>query len=343
MSEDVSRGRRPVEAAARGARRPAAQPARGGRVVAARARRAHERLERLSQPARAWPARALAERPEGDRVRARRAARALLARRGCSKATASNRCARQRPRSSATPSSASPSGPRCCMCTGASCRRDAGADRFITASLDIVRRCPSSTGASSTRPIRPPSNRRGADRAPAPPVRLPPAAAHSGSPGPPCRPSCGRSWPPGAAGASWSTCRRGLEPGAAVPLVCMLHGCTQDAASFAAATRMNETADRHGFIAVYPQQDRGDNPQGCWNWFLPEHQERDSRRARVDRRAGPRARSAPRRRGPSTPAASSSPACPPAARWRRSWPPPTPTSSPPSPCTPGSPTAPRPT
>ena len=41
-----------------------------------------------------------------------------------------------------------------------------------------------------------------------------------------------------------------LEPGVAVPLVCMLHGCTQDAASFAAATRMNEAADRHGFIAV---------------------------------------------------------------------------------------------
>jgi poly(hydroxyalkanoate) depolymerase family esterase len=54
----------------------------------------------------------------------------------------------------------------------------------------------------------------------------------------------------------------------------MLHGCTQDAASFAAATRMNATADRHGFIAAYPQQDRGDNQQGCWNWFLPELQER---------------------------------------------------------------------
>src|SRR5215212_1071562 len=57
---------------------------------------------------------------------------------------------------------------------------------------------------------------------------------------------------------------RGLKAGVAVPLVCMLHGCTQDAASFAAATRMNETADRHGFIAAYPQQDRGDNQQGCW-------------------------------------------------------------------------------
>jgi poly(hydroxyalkanoate) depolymerase family esterase len=66
----------------------------------------------------------------------------------------------------------------------------------------------------------------------------------------------------------------GVEPQTAVPLVCMLHGCTQDAASFAAATLMNDAADRHGFLAVYPQQERGDNPQVCWNWFLPEHQAR---------------------------------------------------------------------
>src|SRR4051794_17381324 len=65
-----------------------------------------------------------------------------------------------------------------------------------------------------------------------------------------------------------------IEHETAVPLVCMLHGCTQDAASFAAATRMNGAADRHGFLAVYPQQARGENPQGCWNWFLPEHQRR---------------------------------------------------------------------
>ena len=66
----------------------------------------------------------------------------------------------------------------------------------------------------------------------------------------------------------------GVKPGTSVPLVCMLHGCTQDAASFAAATLMNAAADRHGFVAVYPQQDRGDNLRGCWNWFSPEHQRR---------------------------------------------------------------------
>jgi poly(hydroxyalkanoate) depolymerase family esterase len=59
-----------------------------------------------------------------------------------------------------------------------------------------------------------------------------------------------------------------------LPLLCMLHGCTQDPASFAAATRMNDAAERHGFVVVYPEQQRGANPQGCWNWFLPEHQHR---------------------------------------------------------------------
>jgi poly(hydroxyalkanoate) depolymerase family esterase len=66
----------------------------------------------------------------------------------------------------------------------------------------------------------------------------------------------------------------GVDRATAVPLVCMLHGCTQDPQSFAAATRMNETADRHGFAVVYPRQEPDANPQRCWNWFLPEHQER---------------------------------------------------------------------
>jgi poly(hydroxyalkanoate) depolymerase family esterase len=67
----------------------------------------------------------------------------------------------------------------------------------------------------------------------------------------------------------------GLRSGTAVPLVCMLHGCTQTAASFAAATRMNEAADRYGFVVVYAEQGRAQNPQGCWNWFLEAHQSRD--------------------------------------------------------------------
>jgi poly(hydroxyalkanoate) depolymerase family esterase len=54
----------------------------------------------------------------------------------------------------------------------------------------------------------------------------------------------------------------------------MLHGCTQDPRGFAAATAMNSTADRHGFVVAYPGQRRDRNAQGCWNWFLPAHQHR---------------------------------------------------------------------
>jgi poly(hydroxyalkanoate) depolymerase family esterase len=67
-------------------------------------------------------------------------------------------------------------------------------------------------------------------------------------------------------------------PGAGVdgpaPLVCMLHGCTQDPESFATATRVKAAAERHGFVAVLPAQDRSANAMGCWNWFEPAHRRR---------------------------------------------------------------------
>jgi poly(hydroxyalkanoate) depolymerase family esterase len=66
----------------------------------------------------------------------------------------------------------------------------------------------------------------------------------------------------------------GLDVTKPAPLVCMLHGCTQNPATFAAATLINAEADRHGFVVVYPGQERSRNAQGCWNWFLPEHQQR---------------------------------------------------------------------
>ena len=59
-----------------------------------------------------------------------------------------------------------------------------------------------------------------------------------------------------------------------LPMVVMLHGCTQDADDFAAGTDMNERAQERGFFVLYPEQTREANPSRCWNWFKHNHQQR---------------------------------------------------------------------
>jgi poly(hydroxyalkanoate) depolymerase family esterase len=63
--------------------------------------------------------------------------------------------------------------------------------------------------------------------------------------------------------------------GTAVPLLVMLHGCTQTAEDFAIGTRMNQLAEQNSFIVVYPQQTRKANRTLCWNWFSSAHQFRN--------------------------------------------------------------------
>lgn len=59
-------------------------------------------------------------------------------------------------------------------------------------------------------------------------------------------------------------------------LVVVLHGCTQTAATYDRGSGWSQLAERHGFALLFPEQRRANNPNLCFNWFVPG----DARRGR---------------------------------------------------------------
>jgi poly(hydroxyalkanoate) depolymerase family esterase len=66
----------------------------------------------------------------------------------------------------------------------------------------------------------------------------------------------------------------GYKGKSALPLVMMLHGCTQTPDDFATGTQMNSIADKENFLVVYPEQPATANALKCWNWFDAAQQSR---------------------------------------------------------------------
>jgi poly(hydroxyalkanoate) depolymerase family esterase len=62
--------------------------------------------------------------------------------------------------------------------------------------------------------------------------------------------------------------------GQPLPLVVMLHGCTQSPDDFAAGTRMNFIAEEQSCFVIYPAQRSEANQAKCWNWFRTADQQR---------------------------------------------------------------------
>lgn len=60
-----------------------------------------------------------------------------------------------------------------------------------------------------------------------------------------------------------------------MPLVVVLHGCTQDPDNAARGTRFNEVAEESKVLVAYPEQPAAANGLKCWNWFDAAHQKRD--------------------------------------------------------------------
>jgi poly(hydroxyalkanoate) depolymerase family esterase len=54
-----------------------------------------------------------------------------------------------------------------------------------------------------------------------------------------------------------------------LPLVVVLHGCTQNARGYDQGSGWSRLAERHGFALLFPEQQRSNNPNLCFNWYVP--------------------------------------------------------------------------
>jgi poly(hydroxyalkanoate) depolymerase family esterase len=64
--------------------------------------------------------------------------------------------------------------------------------------------------------------------------------------------------------------------GAGAPLVVVLHGCTQTAEGYNHGSGWSQLAEREGFALLFPEQQRANNPNLCFNWFSPDDTRRGS-------------------------------------------------------------------
>lgn len=74
---------------------------------------------------------------------------------------------------------------------------------------------------------------------------------------------------------AWCYTPRSEAAATKLPLVVVLHGCTQTAAGYDRGSGWSELASTYGFATLFPEQQRSNNPNLCFNWFEPG----DTRRA----------------------------------------------------------------
>lgn len=73
---------------------------------------------------------------------------------------------------------------------------------------------------------------------------------------------------------AWKRVPEGLPSRPA--LVVALHGCTQTAAAYDVGSGWSTLAEQYGFVVLYPEQQRANNPGLCFNWYAPGDARRDA-------------------------------------------------------------------